>query len=389
MARSWPADDALNVLVLNCGSSTVKYRLVAINSGAERRLAGETVDVPAGNHHATVGRVLDAVAHVGVDAVGHRIVHGGDRFTEPRRLDDGTIEAIRKLDKLAPLHNAPGVTGIEACRSRLGAGVPMVAVFDTAFHARMPEHAAQYAIPHELAARHAIRRYGFHGTSYRYVLDRYCELTRTPVARASLVMFHLGNGCSAAAIKDGVSIDTSMGLTPLEGLVMGTRSGDLDPAIVTFLAAREGISADEVTEWLNERAGLLGVSGLSRDVRDLVRHAATDARARLALDVFCYRARKYLGAYLAVLGGAQAVVFTGGIGEHQPEVRAQICADMAWCGLVVDPGVNATAIGVEARISAPDARLAAFVIPTDEETIIARDTVRCLEGTAMGSRPEL
>ncbi|MGH7279226.1 MAG: acetate/propionate family kinase [Candidatus Rokuibacteriota bacterium] len=372
----------MNVLVLNCGSSTVKFRLHAVDpAGPARRLAGGTFDVAAGDHHTTVAHVLDTVAGGAVDAVGHRVVHGGDRFTEPKRLDDGIIKAIRELDELAPLHNAPGIAGIEACRSRLGAGMPMVAVFDTAFHARMPEHAARYAIDRELAARHAVRRYGFHGTSYRYILDRYCELTGTPAARATLVAFHLGNGCSAAAIKDGVSVDTSMGLTPLEGLVMGTRAGDLDPALVAFLAAREGVSAGTVTQWLNQRSGLLGLSGVSSDVRDVVRGAASDPRARLALDLFCYRARKYLGAYLAALGGAQAVVFTGGIGEHQPEVREQICAGMAWCGLVLDPTANATAVGVETRISADAAGLPVFVIPTDEEAVIARDTVRCLEGS--------
>ena len=211
---------------------------------------------------------------------------------------------------------------MRAARAALGSDVPMVAVFDTAFHAAMPEHAYRYAIPHELAVKHGIRRYGFHGLAYRSVVARYAELTGTPLERATLVAFHLGNGCSAAAIKNGRSIDTSMGLTPLEGLVMGTRSGDVDPALIGYLARMEEVPAPEVERWLNERAGLLGLSGRSRDMRDLLAHEQDDPRARLAVDVFCHRARKYLGAYLAILGGADAVVFSGGIGEHAPEVRA-------------------------------------------------------------------
>jgi acetate kinase len=259
----------------------------------------------------------------------------------------------------------------------------MVAVFDTAVHATLPAAAAGYALPEPLARRHEIRRYGFHGTSYRSVVGRYAELTETPVEEVSLVALHLGNGCSAAAIRNGRSVDTSMGFTPLEGLVMGTRAGDLDPAIVAHLARVEGASADEVERWLNERSGLLGVSGTSRDMRDLLAREATDPRARLAIEMFCHRARKYLGAYLAVLGGAAAaVVFTAGIGEHAAPVRARICADMAWAGLVLDPARNEAAAGGEARIDGPGSRLAAFVIPTDEEAVIARDTADCLASAA-------
>jgi acetate kinase len=258
----------------------------------------------------------------------------------------------------------------------------MVAVFDTAFHATLPEHAFRYAIPDELARRHGIRRYGFHGTSYRSVLASYARMSGTPPERATLVAFHLGNGCSAAAIRRGASVDTSMGFTPLEGLVMGTRAGDLDPAIVGHLTRAEAVPIEEIERWLNERSGLLGLSGRSRDMRDLLAHQRDDARARLAVEVFCYRARKYLGAYLAVLGGADAVVFTAGIGENAPEVRARICAGMDWCGVALDAARNAATVGTEGWIGADGARLRVAVIPTDEESMIARDTVACLQGRA-------
>jgi acetate kinase len=393
------------VLVLNCGSSSVKFQVLEVDPRApERRLArgaieriGEgatmTVQVEGGeseraalaiaDHEAAVRQVADWLAGraVAVDAVGHRVVHGGQRFVRPAPIDDTVTDAIEELEALAPLHNAPSLAGIRAARAVLGRQVPMVAVFDTAFHATLPDRAAEYALPHELARRHRIRRYGFHGTSYRWVLARYCALTHTDPGAASLVALHLGNGCSAVAIENGRSVDTSMGFTPLEGLVMGTRAGDLDPAIVAHLVRVERIPADQVAHELNERAGLLGVSGVSRDMRELLERETTDVRARLAVDLFCYRARKYVGAYLAVLGGAaQAVVFTGGIGEHAPEVRARICAGMAWCGLTVDRSRNAGAVGVEARLSPDDAGLPAFVIPTDEERVIARDTVECLQG---------
>ncbi|HEX2501430.1 MAG TPA: acetate/propionate family kinase, partial [Methylomirabilota bacterium] len=323
---------------------------------------------PVPDHEAAVRRVLGWLAAGGasehrgalrVDAVGHRVVHGGARFTEAILIDADVLEAIEALEALAPLHNAPSLAGIRAARAALGSDVPMVAVFDTAFHAAMPEHAYRYAIPHELAVKHGIRRYGFHGLAYRSVLARYAELAGTPLEGTTLVALHLGNGCSAAAIKEGRSIDTSMGLTPLEGLVMETRSGDVDPALIGYLARVEGVPAPEVERWLNERAGLLGLSGQSRDMRDLLAHEQGDPRARLAVDVFCHRARKYLGAYLAFLGGADAVVFSGGIGEHAPEVRTRICAGMEWCGLVLDAERNAAAVGREHRVTRDGAPLAA------------------------------
>ncbi|MGH7311884.1 MAG: acetate/propionate family kinase [Candidatus Rokuibacteriota bacterium] len=386
---------AMTVLVLNAGSSSLKFRLSRFKNAGSRveeigrgvierigRAGGEAVEVC--DHGGAVRRVVERVAGIPnsqpIEAVGHRVVHGGSRFVEPTLIDDDVMVAIAALEDLAPLHNGPSLAVIRACREALGAAVPMIAVFDTAFHATLPEHASRYAIPYEMAERHGIRRFGFHGTSYRSVVARYGEVAGRPVGGSALVVFHLGNGCSVAAIRDGVSVDTSMGFTPLEGLVMGTRAGDLDPALVGYLARKEGVPTVEVEGWLNERSGLLGLSGHSADMRDLLTREQHDRRARLAVDVFCYRARKYLGAYLAALGGAHAVVFTGGIGEHQPEVRARICAGMEWCGLTLDERRNAEVVGAEGCISAGTSAIRAFVIPTDEEAIIARDTMETLRG---------
>jgi acetate kinase len=380
--------DVVNVLVLNCGSSSLKFQLLAMP--AEERLARGVVERIDGEYVDAVQRALDeAGARSGtrIDAVGHRIVHGGHRFTEAVVIDEEVTAALDALADLAPLHNGPGVAGIRAARAVLEARVPMVAAFDTAFHVTMPPRAARYALPYELAERHHVRRYGFHGLSYRYVTGRYASLTSTPVSRATFVALHLGNGCSAVAVRDGVSVDTSMGFTPLEGLVMGTRAGDVDPSVIGHLARAEGVAEAEVESWLNERSGLLGVSGRSGDMRDLLASEANDARAALAVDLFCYRARKYVGAYLAALGGAQAVVFTGGIGEHNPQVRRRICEDMAWCGLTLDERRNRATVGTEGVISADGAAVGAYVIPTDEELIIARDVVECLARATSRSVP--
>lgn len=407
------------VLVLNCGSSSVKFQVIEpdVETPArdrDRRLArGAVADLgdqtrvtlqvegqpprrsteAVHDHQGAIQRILEWIgsadfqlagsrAGVGFDAVGHRVVHGGERFTESVLIDDEVMAAIEQLEELAPLHNAPSLKGVRAARATLGARIPMVAVFDTAFHATLPEHACRYAIPYDLSLRHGIRRFGFHGTSYRFVLARYCDLTGTPREQATIVALHLGNGCSVTAIEGGRSVDTSMGFTPLEGLLMGTRSGDLDPSLVRYLATREGISVDEVETLLNERSGLLGLSGLTNDMRELLSRAREygDSRAQLAVEMFCYRARKYIGSYLAALGSAQAVVFTGGIGENAPEVRARICKGLEWWGLAIDLGRNSATVGIEGRISRDDARLHAYVIPTDEELLIARDTARCLRG---------
>ena len=390
----------MTVLVLNAGSSSLKVRLYAMEGGSARSLARAVFERIGGAATATLAvedrpsqrRTADVTDHAAatrnalewlrsldvptVDAVGHRVVHGGTRFTTAVRIDDEVVRAIEALEGLAPLHNRPALQAIGACREGFGPALPMVAVFDTAFHAGLVPEAREYAISPELARAHGIRRYGFHGLSYRSVLARYSELTGTPVEWATIVALHLGAGASAAAIRAGRSVDTSMGFTPREGLGMGTRAGDLDPAVVAYLARAERTSPEDVVRWLNERSGLLGVSGRSADLRDLL--AADDPQARLAVRMFCYRARKYVGAYLAALGGADAVVFTGGIGEHAAEVRAEICRGMHWCGLVIDEERNRVTVGIAGRISADGARIAALVIPSDEERVIAGDTVSCL-----------
>ena len=272
--------------------------------------------------------------------------------------------------------------GILGVRELFGGNVPQVAVFDTSFHSSIPEHAYLYAIPYHLYRRHKIRRYGFHGTSHRYVAFRYRALRGIARQQTNIITLHLGNGCSAAAIKGGTPVDTSMGMTPLEGLVMGTRAGDLDPAIVSVIARKEGMSSSEVDTLLNTQSGLLGISGLTNDMRELQAELKEhdDRRVRLAVEVFCYRARKYIGAYLAAMGGADAVVFTGGIGENSPEIRARICGEMEWAGLHLDSAKNQETVGREGMISTGDSKLLGYAIPTDEELLIARDTVRVIQG---------
>jgi acetate kinase len=318
-----------------------------------------------------------------IEAVGHRVVHGGEHFTRSVLID---AEVLRRLDEsidLAPLHNPHNLSGIRAAQAALGSGVPQVASFDTAFHHTLPEIAYLYAIPYQFYRRYQVRRYGFHGTSHRYVAHRYRQLTGRTREQTNLVTLHLGNGCSACAIKGGRSVDTSMGFTPLEGLVMGTRSGDLDPAILDYLAAKEGLSLSQVEGVLNKSSGLLGISGLTADMRELLAEGAEheDRRARLAVALFCYRVRKYIGAYLAALDGADAIVFAGGIGENAAQVRADICAGLGWLGARLDPGANtATVGGREGRIDAEGSRLEVWVIPTDEELLIARDAYRVVAG---------
>jgi acetate kinase len=412
----------MNLLVLNCGSATLKFDLFEAGSGLEaepalRRLASGQVErigasatlkaglagdhsearpVEAPDHRAAVRAALawlnaaqasgspaqgsaglhNVSPRPGIAAVGHRVVHGGSRFVAPAVIDRGALARLEALSELAPLHNPAAVAGIRAAREALGAAVPMVAVFDTAFHAALPPRASHYALPDDLVERHGIRRFGFHGIAHAAMLRQYAVMAGRPAASARLVTFHLGNGCSAAAIRDGRSIDTSMGFTPLEGLVMGTRSGDLDPGIIGFLAQRERVGAAEVEQWLNARSGLLGLSGLSGDMRDLLDAEAENERAALALDVFCYRARKYLGAYLAALEGAEAVVFGGGIGEHAPAIRARICAGMEWCGLRLDPARNEALVGGSGCISVEEVGMGAYVVSVDEAVLIAEETLR-------------
>ena len=404
----------MRVLVLNSGSSTLKffYDPFVMSSGKTPSRGGGgrirgTVDRIGGpaalswetdgagreqearrilDHRQALAWVFERLGDVRVDAVGHRVVHGGSRFVASTPIDPGVIAEIEHLNDLAPLHNPACLAGIRASQAVLGPSVPMVAVFDTAFHRTLPDHAATYALPRELASKHRIRRYGFHGIAHASLADGYAALARRPLDEVRLIALHLGNGCSATAIRHGRSVDTSMGFTPLEGLVMGTRCGDLDASVVGFLAKREGAPLDDVDRWLNERSGLLGVSGLTHDMRELLIAAGQrhDAGAESAITLFCYRVRKYIGAYLAVLGGADAIVFGGGIGERSPEIRARICEGMDWCGLVLDQERNLKARefppGGGACISPDDAPLPAYVVAVDEETAIARETRRCLEG---------
>jgi acetate kinase len=314
------------------------------------------------------------------DAVGHRVVHGGPQLFAPALIDEQVLSEITAAGELAPLHNGGALEAIKAARDALGTNVPMIAVFDTAFHHDLPERAARYAIPPEMAIAHGIRRYGFHGLAHRYMSERAAAMIPdVPAAELRLITMQLGSGCSAAAIPGGKCVDTSMGFSPLEGLVMATRSGDIDPAVVRYLCEHERMTPAEVDAWLNHRCGLVGLSGASGDVRELLAlESRGDARAALAIDMFCYRLRKYIGSYLAVLGGADAVVFGGGVGENAAEIRARTCRGMEWCGLRLDEARNARVIGVEGTISADDSPVRALVIPVDEELVIARDTRQCL-----------
>jgi len=412
----------MNVLVLNCGSSSLRFQVIDTDLGAierdgDRRLAQGRIervgghalitvevpgrakqveDAPLRDHRAAVDWVLrwivsrdsgiDSVRSISdVHAVGHRVVHGGERFQESVRIDADVMTGIEECIELAPLHNPANLKGIRAARALLGEGVPDVAVFDTTFHATLPEVAYLYGIPYSYYRRFKLRRYGFHGTSHRYVAYRYGKLRGLPREGVNIITLHLGNGCSACAIRAGRSVDTSMGFTPLEGLLMGTRSGDLDPSVLEYLCEKEGMSIQEITALLNRQAGLLGVSGLTADMRDLLAEEAEhqDRRAHLAIEMFCHRARKYIGAYLAAMGGADAVVFAGGIGENSPEVRSRICAGLEWTGLAIDSARNAgIGAGRMGPISREGSRLEAWVIPTDEELLIARDTVRVIQGAA-------
>ena len=397
----------MNILAVNSGSTSLKLDLMQVESSgaAPRRLVRGRVerfgpeaatDFQLGDgerfrssknvadHRAGVSWFLDNLAAASggtllpIAAAVHRVVHGGARFTAPALLDEGVLAELEALSELAPLHNPPALTAIRAVRSALGADVPMVAVFDTAFHRALPPRAAIYPLPHELTARHGLRRFGFHGIAHDCMLRRYAHLAGVPIAEAVLITLQLGGGCSAAAVRDGHSVDTSMGFTPLEGLMMGTRTGDLDPGLLLYLARKEGVGVADLENMLNQRSGLLGVSGRSADLRQVLAAAPHDARAALAVDMFCYRARKYIGAYLAALGGAQAIVFGGGVGENQPRVRQRICEGLDWFGLVLDPVRNAAATGVEGRISRDDARVQAWVVSVDEAALMAEGAAECL-----------
>lgn len=403
----------MKVLVLNAGSTSVKYNLYEMDtearlaSGRVERIGGDaahvtpsrdTVAVDAPTHRDALRIILGVLTAPGAPlanplerfAVGHRVVHGGEALIQPVRVDESVKEVLRACARFAPLHNPVNLAGIEAAQSVLPEA-DHVAVFDTAFHAQMPPAAFTYAVPHALYLQKGIRRYGFHGPSHQFMTLSAAEHLRTDVSRLRLVTCHLGGGCSLAAVDGGVSVDTSMGLTPLEGLVMGTRSGDLDPAI-PLLLAREGMSPDALDALLNRQSGLAGLSGIeSGDFRDIERAADSgEVRARLALDVFVQRIRKYLGAYTALLGGVDAVVFTGGIGENSARLRAAVCDGLTFMGVQLDPARNEDPRSYESSgvtdIAAPRAPTRVLVLATDEERMIAREVMRCLRGPTAALR---
>ena len=396
------------VLVLNSGSSSVKFALLDPGSGA-RVLGGQAEEVGTpeavlhvqrgtgdpvtekltdGGYQAVMTRILGHLPSSGPDLIGagHRVVHGGDRFTASVLVDDEVIAAIGAFSHLAPLHNPKALAGIEAVRAARP-GLPQVAAFDTAFHHTMPPRAYRYAVPEDWYTRYGVRRYGFHGTSYRYVSERAAELLGRPLGELHLVAAHLGNGCSATAIRGGVSVDTTMGLTPMEGLVMGTRSGDVDPGMFGYLAEQAGLTVDQLTDALDTASGLAGLSGVGNDMRAIQSAAAGgNERARLALEVFVHRLAKAIAALVTSLDRLDALIFTGGIGERSAEVRSLVLARLGILGLSEDPDANARhGQGVGGRIS-PAGKVLALVVPTDEELMIARDTARLVDWAHHGPR---
>jgi acetate kinase len=395
----------MNILVFNCGSSSLKFELLEIEAagrtpGTIRRLAGGSfaeigsrtaIIMSAGDAHKVESseavqdhqraaiRVINWLNEVGirVDAVAHRIVHGGPEVTEPVIVTDAVIRALENACQFAPLHNPPALSVLRAVGSRLRE-VPSVVIPDTAFHQTIPPAARTYAIPRSLTERYGIRRFGFHGIGHAWMMERCAAMRATDPEKLNLITLHLGAGCSATAIRQGRSIDTSMGLTPLEGLMMATRAGDIDPAIFTFLAAREKLSPDQVEYLLNHQSGLLGVSAVSDDLREIEAEAHRNQYAALAIEMFCYRVRKYIGAYMAVLGHTDAIVFGGGIGEHSASIREQICSGLNQLGVLVNRQANRNASGHEAQISEPQSPVSVYVVPLDEETYMARAAVRVL-----------
>ena len=392
----------MKILVINAGSSSLKYQLIdmqdesVIAKGLVERIGIEgsklthkydgkefELTVPMKDHSAAMKHVLDALmdAEHGViksideiGAVGHRVLHGGDKFTASCIIDQPCLDAIEECIPLGPLHNPANLMGIRACQSVMP-GTPMVAVFDTAFHQTMPRTAYMYGVPYEFYEKYHIRRYGFHGTSHRFVSARAIELLGLKGKESKIIVCHLGNGSSLSAVVNGKCVDTSMGLTPLEGVLMGTRSGDLDPAVVECIANNEHLTPTETLNLLNKKSGLMGLSGVSSDMRD-VYNAADEGneRAKMTLDIWAYRVKKYIGAYAAAMGGLDAVIFTAGIGENDKRSRASVCEGLEFLGVKLDPEKN-NIRGVEAEISAADSKVKVWVIPTNEELAIARDTL--------------
>jgi len=406
----------MNVIVFNCGSSSMKFQIidtdiekidkntdVQLAKGLIERLGSQSLitfqvegkqtikeALPLRDHRAALNYIMKWVTSEeteipgingleDIHAIGHRVVHGGEKFKSSCRIDNEVIQGIEDCIDLAPLHNPANLKGIYAAREIFGPSVPQVAIFDTAFHSTMPESVYLYAIPYQLYRRFKIRKYGFHGTSHRYIAYRYRALTNTKREECNIITLHLGNGSSACAIKGGSSIATSMGFTPLEGLVMGTRCGDIDPTVIEYLSHKEGASVDEVFSILNKRSGVLGISGLTNDMRDLLEEIEEhqDRRAKLAVDMFCERIKKYIGAYIASMNCCDAICFSAGIGENSAKIREKTCENLEFLGIKLDPKLNKQAVGgKEMKISTEDSKIAVYVIPTNEELVFARDTVR-------------
>lgn len=398
----------MKVLVINCGSSSLKYQLIdmqteeSLAQGLVERIGIEgsvltqkvegrdkyIVKQPMADHKVAIKLVLDALVDGQngvissmdeISAVGHRVVHGGEKYNKSVIIDAEVKSYIEECFKLAPLHNPANMIGINACEE-LMPNTPMVAVFDTAFHGTMPEEAYLYALPYELYEKHGIRKYGFHGTSHKYVSQTVSEVMGKDIKDIKIVTCHLGNGASLCAVKNGVSVDTSMGFTPLQGVAMGTRSGDIDPAIVSFLVKEEGLTVDEVTDLLNKKSGVLGISGISSDFRDIEDAAFKEDvhRAKLALKIFEYKVRSTIGAYAAIMGGIDAIVFTAGVGENGPETREACLSGLEFLGVEIDTEANKVR-GKVREISKPGCKVKAFVIPTNEELVIARDTLELIK----------
>jgi len=392
----------MKVLVINCGSSSLKYQLIDMSNeevlakGLAERIGIEgarvkhkptgkeevLIEKPMSDHKKAIEIVLNALIDSDhgainsmdeINAVGHRVVHGGEKFSESVIIDDNVLKAIEECSELAPLHNPPNIMGIKACQE-LMPNTPMVAVFDTAFHQTMPESSYIYPIPYEMYEKYGIRRYGFHGTSHKYVANRAADMLGKDIKDLKIVTCHLGNGASVAAVKNGKSIETSMGFTPLEGLAMGTRSGDIDPAIIVYLMEKENMTIDEVNTMLNKKSGVLGISGVSSDFRD-IEDAASEGnhRAQLALEKFNMRVKKYIGAYSAIMDGIDVLVFTAGLGENSPETREDICKGLEFMGIDIDESNNKVR-GKEVELNKEESKVKILLVPTNEELMIARDT---------------
>lgn len=399
----------MKILVLNCGSSSVKYKLIDTATDNVMAEGGvEKIGLPDGflkykladgskaikelglvDHKGAVKAVLDILtdpelgcisSYDEIDAVGHRVVHGAEKFSKSVLVTDEVLQQVKECYDLAPLHNPANVTGIEAMEEILP-GIPQVGVFDTAFHQTMPAKSYMYALPYRFYKEDGVRRYGFHGTSHRYVSARVCEILGVDIEKQRIITCHIGNGGSITAVFHGKSIDTSMGLTPTEGLMMGTRVGDVDPGALTFLMKKHNLSVDQLQTIINKESGVLGVSEISSDMREIEAAVnAGDERAKLALDMYEQRIIKYIGAYAAEMGGVDIIVFTGGVGENQTGLRANVCAPLGFMGITLDKDVNAKTRGTETVISTPESKVTVVVVPTDEELMIARDTEKIVNG---------